>query len=232
MRRVRSCETVTRCFNPSCRKRVELLQEKICPKCGTRTVERAGKIRCDHCRANLLNGDRVCPLCGSKQRSIAELRRVTPEKLTAYAHLLHEAQPSVSLAACKEQCRGITTENPRRVSFAKKPRELQPFIRRWNALGGAAAACLPRETCRRPVVLLHSFNRGRETEHARLLYEAVRKSVLAPMDFGTAVALMHRINRSEKPIRLTFKEHFDHIEAWIAAWRKLGGAASRAYEHL
>lgn len=232
MRRVHDHGDDIRCSNAHCGKWVELYQEKTCPKCGRRSVERAGKTYCDQCSVSLLDGDLVCPLCGSKQRSIAELRRVNPEKLTAYAHLLHEAQPSLSLAACKERCRGITRENPYRVSFDKKTGMLRSFIRHWNEMGGIAAACLPRETSRRPVVLLRSFNRAHEAEHARLLYEAIRKSELAPLKYGETVALMHEINRSETPIRLKFEKDFDHIEAWVAAWRKLGGTASRAYEFL
>lgn len=222
----------TRCVNPHCGKQVELYQEKTCPNCGKRSIERFGKMRCDDCNALLLNGDRVCPLCGSKQRTIVELRAISPENLTACVHLLHQARPSMSLAECRKICLCITTENPCRLSFAGKPEQIQPFIRDWNALHGTAVACLTRETSRRPIVLLHSYNRRRDTEHARLLFKATRRSDLASLSFGETVQILHGINGSEKPYRLRFTSDFDQIDAWVAAWRSLGGTAVRSIEHM
>ena len=218
----------TRCINPHCGKWVELYREKTCPNCGRRSIERADKRRCDECRSVLSDGDPVCPLCGSKQRTTVELRGINPENLTAFSHLLREAQPDLSLAECRKQCRGITKEDPYRLPFAGRPEQIRPFIRRWNTLGGEAAACLNRETSRRPVVLLHSYNRRHETEHARLLFEAIQKSDCSRMTFGEAAAVLHRINREEEPFRLCFTSGFDRIEAWTDAWRKLGGTAVRS----
>ncbi len=221
----------TRCMNPNCGKWVELYQEKTCPKCGKRTVERSDKKRCDDCRTLLDDGDPVCPLCGSKQRGIVELRSVNPENLTAFSHLLHGAQPGISLADCRKQCRSITTENPYRLSFVRRPEQIQPLIRNWTLLGGTAAACLRRETSRRPIVLLHSYNRQHEIEHARLLFQAIQKSDRSALTFGETAAILHRINKEEKPFRLCFTSGFDRIEAWVASWKKLGGTAVRSLEH-
>ena len=207
-------------------------QEKTCPGCGKRAVVRADKQRCDACNALLQNGDPACPLCGGKQRTVVELRAVSPEQLTAFAHLLHEGQPSVSLAECRKQCRTITPENPYRLSFARRPEQIRPFLRAWRDLGGTAAACLPRETSRRPVVLLRSYNTLRTREYARLLYEAVQKSDRPSLTFGETVAVLHSVNGSEQPVRLRFTSGFDRIDAWVAAWRSLGGTAVRSPEHL
>lgn len=219
-----------RCF--TCGKWVMLKQEKTCPKCGKRSITMPGRTRCRDCGSVHVNGDLVCPLCNGKQRTIAELRGVNPENMTAFAHLLHDAQPSVSLAECKRQCRSITTENPYRLSFAKKPDRMKPFLQAWNALHGVAAACLDHETSRRPVVLLHSYNCRRDVEYARLLFKMIKQTEHAALSYGETVELMHGINRGEKPFRLRFTSGFDHIEAWVAAWRKLGGTATRSSEHL
>ena len=221
-----------RCVNPHCGKWMELYLEKNCPNCGKRSVERADKRRCDDCHALLVNGDPVCPLCGSKQRTIVELRGVVPENLTAFSHLLHEAQPSVSLKECREKCRTITVESPYRLSFGKKPEQIQPFLQRWKGLGGTAAACLIRETSKRPIVLLRSFNRRREAEHARLLVEAMRKSNRSTLTFGEIACILHSINREEKPVSLCFTSDFDRIDAWVEAWRSLGGTAVRSPAHI
>ena len=222
----------TRCVNPHCGKWVELYQEKICPKCGKRSVERADKQRCDDCQALLTNGDRVCPLCGSKQRLIAELRGINPENLTACAHLLHKAQPSMSLAECRKQCRNITAETPYRLSFAGRPEQIRPFIRDWNALQGTAVACLSHETCRRPVVLIRSYNCRNTSGHVNLFSEAIRKSDLAGLSSGEATAILHSINKLKKPFRLCFTSDYAHIDAWVTAWRNLGGTAARSPEHI
>lgn len=224
--------TGARCINPCCGKRVKLNREKICPNCGKRSVESADKERCDDCHALLDSGDYVCPLCGSKQRFIVELRSFSPENLTACAHLLHKGRPSMSLAECRKQCRRITTENPYRLSFFGKPEQIRPFIRDWNALQGTAVACLGRETSRRPVVLIHSYNRQNTSEHARLLLDIARKSDFAALTIEKAIAVLHGINKAEKPFRLRFTSDFDRIEAWVAAWRKLGGTAVRSPEHM
>ena len=173
----------------------------------------------------------VCPLCGSKQRLMVELRGLKPENLTACAHLLHQARPDMDLAECRKQCRSITAENPYRLSFAGKPERIRPFVREWNALQGSAAACFEHETGRRPVVLIRSYNRKHTKEHARLLSEAFRKTDLSSMDFGETVAVLHGIIRTGKPYRLQFTSDFDHIDEWIAAWRSLGGTAVRSMEH-
>ena len=222
----------TRCVNPHCGKWVELYQEKFCPRCEKRTVDRADRQRCPNCSTMLQSGDMVCPLCGSKQRTTVELRSVPKENLTACSHLLQEAQPSLSLTESRSLCREIREENPYRVSFASHPEKIHPFLQRWEQLGGKAAACLARETSRRPVVLLRSYNRLRQNEHARLLFEAVQKTDLSSLSFGETVSLLYGINREEKPVRLVFTSGFDQIEAWIAAWRKLGGTAVRSSEHL
>jgi RNA polymerase subunit RPABC4/transcription elongation factor Spt4 len=221
----------TRCVNPHCGKWVELKREKICPKCGKRSVERADKKRCDECGALLRNGDTVCPLCASKQRTIVEMRAISSDNLTAFAHLLHEAQPGMSLAECRKQCQSITEEDPYRLLFAGRPDRIQPFLRNWNSLGGTAAACLERETSRRPIVLLRSYNRWHEKEHARLLFEAVQKSDRPWLTFGETVCILHGINGAEEPVRLCFTSDFDRIEAWVDAWRNLGGTAVRSREH-
>ena len=228
-RRIRDHRYI-RCFN--CGKHVELYLEKTCPKCGKRSIERPGQTRCGVCNSFYVNGDQVCPLCHGKQRIIAELRGVNPENMTAFAHLLHDAQPSMNLAECKRQCRYITTENPYRISFAKKPGQMKPFLRAWNALQGTAAACLYRETSRRPIVLLHSYDCRRDVEYAHLLFQMIKKTNLAALNFGETVELLHDINNREKPFRLRFTSDFDHIDAWVAAWRKLGGTAARSGEHL
>lgn len=222
----------TRCVNLHCGKWIGWYREKICPNCGRRSVERADKRRCDDCKALLTDGDMVCPLCGGKQRTVVELRGLRLENLTAFTHLLHDYQPSVSLAECRKRCRGITPENPYRLSFARHPERIRSLIQAWNALDGLAVACLPRETSRRPVVLLRSYNSRRTIEHARLLFEAVQKSDRSRLTFGQTVEILHSINRSEKPIRLRFTSDYDHIEAWVAAWRNLGGTAVRSLEHL
>ncbi len=221
----------TRCVNPHCGKWVELYREKICPKCEKRFVARADKRRCDECWTMLLDGDPVCPLCGSKQRSTVELRGVNPENLTAFSHLLHEARPWLSLTECRKKCRDITKESPYRVSFARRPDQIQDFIRRWNMLGGTAVNCLDRETSQQPVVLLHSYNRQHEMEYARLLFEAVQKSDHPSLSFGETVSILHRINKEEIPVSLCFISGFDTIDAWVDAWRSLGGTAVRSSEH-
>jgi hypothetical protein len=196
----------TRCINPRCGKWVELYREKNCP-------------------------DAVCPLCGSKQRAIVELCSLRPENLAAFSHLLHEAQPAVSLSECRKQCRGISKDNPYRLQLAGRPERINPLIQKWNLLGGTAVACLARETSRRPIVLLHSYNRRHETEYASLLYEAIQKSDHASLTFGETVEILHRINGEEKPVRLCFVTDFDRIDAWVDAWRKLGGTAVRSGEY-
>lgn len=221
----------TRCINPHCGKWVEMYQEKTCPECGKHSVVRSGINRCDGCHTLLPEGDAVCPLCGSKQRFIVELRGLDPENLTACVHLLHKAQPALSLAECREQCRSITAENPFRVSFAGKPEQIRPFIRDWNALRGTAAACLGHETSRRPIVLIRSYNRKRTTEHVRLLIDAIRRSDLSSLTFEDTVAILHDIIRTGKPFELRFVSGFDRIDAWVAAWRKLGGTAVRSPQH-
>ena len=220
----------TRCV--VCGKSVVLYQEKTCPRCGKRSVGRAEKQRCDACHALLLSGDQICPLCGGKQRFLVELRGIKPEHLTAFAHLLHEGQPSVSLTECRRQCRIMTPENPYRLSFRKKTDRIRPFIRAWNALGGTAAACLPRETSRRPVVQIRSYNTLRTKEHARLLFEAVQKTDRSALTFGETMEMLHSIHLSEKPVSLCFTSDFDRIGAWVAAWKSLGGTAVRAPEHM
>ena len=220
----------TRCV--ICRKKTEMYQEKTCPRCGKRSVGRAEKQRCDNCHAMLLSGDQVCPLCGGKQRTIVELRGLRLENLTAFAHLLHDGQPSVSLSECRKQCRTITTENPYRLSFRKKTDQIRPFIRAWITLGGTAVACLPRETSRRPIVLIRSYNVLRTKEHIRLLLEAIQKSASSSLTFGQTMEMLHSINLSEKPTRLCFTSDFDQIDAWVAAWKKLGGTAVRSLEHM
>ena len=222
----------TRCINPHCGKWTDLYQEKTCPQCGKISVVRADKRRCDDCNTLLIGGDPVCPLCGTKQRFIAELRSIDPENLTACAHLLHQAQPSMSLAECRKQCRSITAENPFRVPFTRKPEQIRPFLREWNALQGTAAACLGYETCRRPIVLIRSSHRRHTVEHVRLLSDAVRKSSCPSMAFGDIIAVLHDILRTGEPYRLRFTEDFDHIDAWVAAWRRLGGTAVRSPEHV
>ena len=219
-----------RCF--VCGKWVDMKQEKTCPKCGKRSITTPGRTRCGLCGSVHVDGDMVCPLCHGKQRAIAELRSVNPENLTAFAHLLHDAQPSVSLAECKRQCRNITAENPYRLSFLKKPDRMKPFLQAWNALHGIAAACLNRETSRRPVVLLHSYDCRRDVEYARLLFKMIKQTERAALNFGETVELLHGINHGEKPFRLIFTSDFDHIDAWVAAWRELGGTATRSGEHL
>lgn len=226
-RRVRE-HNGTRCVNPHCGKWVEMHQEKVCPKCGKHFIVRSDKKRCDDCHTMLPAGDPVCPLCGSKQRFIVELRGLKPENMTACAHLLHKAGPSMSLAECRKQCRNITAENPYRLSFAGKPERIRPFIREWSALQGMAAACLDHETSRRPFVLVHSYNRKHTIEHARLLLEASRRSACPLPAFEDAVAVLHDVIRTGKPFSLRFVSDFDHIEAWIAAWRSLGGTAVRS----
>ena len=221
----------TRCVNPHCGKWVELYREKTCPGCGKRFTARADKQRCDECHTMLEDGDAVCPLCGSKQRTVVELRGLSDGNLTAFSHLLHEALPGISLAECRKQCRSITMENPYRLPFDGRPEKIRNFVRRWNALGGTAAACLGRETSRRPVVLLRSYNRLHEAEHARLLFEAVRKSEHPSLTFAETMQILHSINRAENPIRLCFATGFDGISAWVNAWRKLGGTAVRSGEH-
>ena len=118
------------------------------------------------------------------------------------------------------------------MSFAKRPERIQPFIRDWNKLGGTAVACLARETSQRPVVLLRSYNRQRETEHARLLFEAVKKSDRPSLTFGETVSILHRLHQDKTPVRLCFTSDFDRIEGWVAAWRRLGGTAVRSLEHM
>ncbi len=230
-RRVRD-HRKTRCVNPNCGKWVELYREKFCPNCGKRSVERTDKQRCDSCQTRLCDGDPVCPLCGSKQRIIVELRSLSLENLTAFSHLLHEAKPGIPLAECRKQCRSITEENPFRLLLARRPEQIRPFIRNWNGLGGTAVACLPRETSQRPIVLVHSYNRRHEMEHARLLFEAIQKSDHSSLIFPETACILHRINREEKPVRLCFTSGFDQIEAWVDAWRSLGGTAVRSREHL
>ena len=220
-----------RCF--ICGKWVEMKQEKYCPKCGKRSIGSSGETRCGVCNLLHVNGDLLCPLCHGKQRNIAELRGVNLENMTAFAHLLHDAQPSMSLADCKRKCRTITIENPYRLSFAKKPDQMKPFLQAWNALQGMAAACLYRETSRRPIVLLHSYDCRRDVEYAQLLFDMIKKTELAALNYGETVALLHNdINNWDKPFRLRFTSDFDHIDAWVAAWRKLGGTATRSGEHL
>ena len=220
----------SRCVNPCCGYRGEMDREKTCPVCGKRSVGRAGGTRCG-CGAAMEDGDPVCPRCGSKQRTVAELRGLDPENLTAFTHLLHRAQPSVSLAECRETCRRITAENPYRLSFAGHPEKIRPFIRDWNALRGTAAACLDRETSRRPVVMVRTYNRRREAEHLRLLLEAFRKSDFPSPSQEAAAAVLHRLNGAEQPFRLCFTSGFDGIGAWVAAWKSLGGTAVRSPEH-
>ena len=230
-RQIRTCMR-TRCVNPHCGKWMLPLQEKTCPNCGKWSIERADKQRCDDCLTLLRNGDLVCRFCGGKQRTIVELRGLRPENLTAFAHLLHDGQPSVSLADCRRLCRSMTAENPYRLSFAQKPERIRPFVQAWNALGGTAEACLPRETSRRPIVLLRSYNARREMEHLRLLFAAVQKSDRSPLTFGETAEILHSVNVSDVPIRLRFTSDFDHIDAWVAAWNSLGGTASRSLEHV
>lgn len=143
-RPVRDHNKETRCVH--CGRWMELLQEKTCPKCGKWSLVRADKRCCDDCLTELKNGDLICPFCGSKQRTIVELRDIAPENMTAFAHLLHDAQPSVCLSECRRKCRSITTGNPYRLSFNKKPGQIKPFIQKWNALGGTAVACLPNSS--------------------------------------------------------------------------------------
>ncbi len=220
----------TRCIH--CGRWIDLLREKTCPKCGKRSLARADKRCCDDCHTRLTDGDFVCPFCGSKQRPIVELRGLKTENLTAFAHLLHDGQPSVSLAECRKRCRSITAENPYRLSFHKKAGRIKPFIQAWNALGGTAVACLPRETSRRPIVLLRSYNTRRDIEHARLLFEAVQKSDRPWLTIGETFQILHSIHQSETPIRIRFTSDFDHIDTWVASWRSLGGTAVRSHEHM
>lgn len=225
---LRSMET--RCV--VCGRRTVMYLEKTCPRCGKRSVVRADALRCGSCHAKFLQGgDKVCPLCGGKQRTVVELRGLKPENLTAFAHLLHEGQPTVSLKDCRKQCKTITWENPYRLSMSRKPERIRPFIQAWNALGGTAAACLPRETSRRPVVQIRSYNTLRTREHARLLFEAVQKTDRAPMTLGGTMEMLHSVHQAEKPVALCFQSDFDHIDAWIAEWKKLGGTAVRSREY-
>ena len=214
-----------------CGRQVTPHQEKTCPRCGKRSVQRTGAARCEECHSLLLDGDMVCPLCGGKQRTVAEVRAIVPEKLTAFAHLLHEGQPSLSVAECRKRCRTVTPENPYRLTFAHNPEKIRPFLRAWRELGGTAAACLPRETSRRPVVLLRSYNTLREREYVRLLFEALQKSDRPAQSFGEAAVILHSVNGAQEPARLRFASDFDRIEAFVAAWRSLGGTAVRSPEH-
>ena len=229
-KRVRDCRK-TRCINPHCGKWVELYQEKICPRCGKRSIVRSDKEFCDDCHVRLHPGDPVCPLCGSKQRFVVELRSLKQANLTACAHLLHKALPAMSLEECRKQCRSITSENPFRVSFAGKPEQIRPFIREWNELQGTAVPCLNYETSRRPTVLIHSYNRKCTIEHARLLLDASRKSNHPSMTFEEAVTILHDIIRTGKPYSLNFVQDFDQIESWVAVWKSLGGTAVRSMRH-
>ena len=221
----------TRCINPRCGKWVELCQEKICPRCGKRSIVRSDKRFCDDCHAWLQTGDPVCPLCGSKQRFVVELRSLKRENLTACAHLLHKALPAMSLEDCRKQCRSITSENPFRVSFAGKPEQIRPFVRDWNELQGTAVPCLGRETSRRPIVLIHSYNRKHTIEHAQLLLDASRKSNDPSLTFEEVITILHDIIRTGKPYSLHFVQDFDQIESWVAAWKRLGGTAVRSMRH-
>ena len=188
---------------------------------------------CDDCHSmQFVNGAAVCPLCGSKQRTIVELRSLEPENLTAFAHLLHEGIPSRSIRVCREICRGITADNPYRLNFSRKESLIRPFIQEWKALGGTAAACLPWETSRRPFVIIRSYNAQRTREHAGLLYEAIRKSDLRMLTKTEIMRMLYRVNKREQPIRIRFISDFNRIEAWVAAWRKLGGTAVRSMEHM
>ena len=220
-----------RCVNPHCGKWMDLYQEKTCPTCGKRSVERVDKIFCDHCHTRLLTGDWVCPLCGSKQRTTVELRGVNPQNLKAFSRLLQEVQPNTSLAECRKQCRNITEETPYRLSFAGRPEQIQPFVQRWMSLGGVAKACLDRETSLRPFVLVHSYNRLHEFEHARLLFKAIQKSDRSSLSFEETVVILHSLHKEEKPLRLCFLSDFDQMDAWVAAWRNLGGTAVHSREH-
>ena len=231
VRYMRKSNKGLRCVNPSCRKKMEPREEKYCPKCGKWSVENPYKRRCDDCGKLLVSGDRICPLCGSKQRQIVELRRVNPENLTTLTHLLQEVCPRFSLARCREICRGITVENPYRVLFAGRMEQMRPFIQTWNAYGGMAVPCLSRETSQRPVVVLRSYNRRQENAHARLLYEAIRKSDRPTLSFGDTVAMLHGLLKDKKPVSICFTTDFDRIDAWVAEWKKLGGTAVRSSEH-
>ena len=219
------------CINPHCRKWSDLYCEKICPRCGKRSVMPAGRQRCDHCSTMLISRDVVCPLCGSKQRTTVELRGIHPGKLTAFTHLLREAKPGLSLDACRSICRNCTKENPFRISFANCPDRIRPFLQKWHDLGGTAAACLDRETSTRPIVLLRSYNCRHPSEHMKLLFQAVRKTTLGALSHEETARLLHSVNREDLPCRLVFTSGFDEIDAWVAAWRKLGGTAVHSSEH-
>ena len=80
-------------------------------------------------------------------------------------------------------------------------------------------------------MLVHSYNRRHEMEHARLLFEAVQKSTLSPMTFGETTAILHSILKTGQPFRLQFTADFDRIEEWVASWKRLGGTAVRSQEH-
>ena len=220
----------TRCVH--CGKWMELYREKTCPKCGRVSVERANKKFCDDCHAILESGNPVCPFCGSKQRTIVELRSLELKNLTAFAHLLHEGKPSMTIKECREVCRGITQDNPYRLFFKRKVNQIQPFIQAWNALGGTAACCLSRETSRRPIVLLHSYNAQHKMEHARLLYEVIQKSGRSMITETELMRMLYRVNKKEQPTSIRFTSDFNRIEAWVAAWRRLGGTAVRSQEHM
>ena len=97
----------TRCINPRYGKWVELYREKNCP-------------------------DAVCPLCGSKQRAIVELCSLRPENLAAFSHLLHEAQPAVSLSECRKQCKGISKDNPYRLQLAGRRNRMICITESWS----------------------------------------------------------------------------------------------------
>ena len=221
----------TRCINPNCGKWVELYQESYCPHCGKRTAERAGKGRCEDCGTLLQHGDMVCPFCGSKQRTIVEMRSIRMENLTEFAHLLWEAQPELSVSECRSICRNMTEETPYRISLATHPEKIRPLLQRWNQMGGKAAACLPRETSQRPIVLLRSYNYVRQEEYARLLFRMIQQTTFSTFTYGETVALLHRINRDEKQVRLFFTSGYDQIGTWVEAWRKLGGTAVRLARH-
>ena len=203
-----------------------------CIHCGSWMQLQPENYNQNHEKGSVMSRDLVCPFCGSKQRTIVELRSLKSENLTAFAHLLHEGNPSLRIRECRELCRGITADNPYRLHFGRKTGQIQSYIQAWKALGGTAVACLPRETSRRPVVVLHSYNAKHTTEHARLLYEAIQKSDRSKMTKTEVIWMLHCINDAEQPVTIRFTSDFNHIEAWVAAWRKLGGTAVRSQEHM